>query len=270
MHQYTREQLAELELLAFVVPTKPAIQTIDPPEEVAVVPVLPKAVAPLPPPPVIAPRRSAIATPAAPALLKTPSVRSDVTAIADATWDDLDVMARDCKACGLCQGRKQAVLGVGSRVPGANPWLFVGEGPGADEDEQGEPFVGQAGKLLEAMLFAMGLKRGIDVYITNVVKCRPPNNRTPSLDEAAACAPFLDRQIALIEPKIIVALGRTAVVRLLGSDTTMSQARGKRFEHAGIPMVATYHPSYLLRSPEEKRKAWEDLLFAKAVFAERQ
>jgi uracil-DNA glycosylase len=267
MHQYTREQLAELELLAFIAPPK-ILVTTEAVERVSVVPVLPKATERLAPeaPAKVDPQQ---AVPSALPVAKAPAThaRSDAGVTAQATWDDLDGLTRDCKACGLCNGRKQAVLGVGSRAPGANPWLLVGEGPGADEDEQGEPFVGQAGKLLEAMLSAMGLKRGVDVYIANVVKCRPPNNRTPSLEEAAACAPFLDRQIALIQPKIIVALGRTAIVRLLGADTTMAQARGRRFEHAGIPLVATYHPSYLLRTPEEKRKAWDDLLFAKAVFA---
>jgi uracil-DNA glycosylase len=209
------------------------------------------------------------------AVVNPPSGKAPVKITADthvqkiaqsADWSQLKQLVADCKACQLCEQRKQTVFGVGNEKLGASTWLFVGEGPGADEDEQGEPFVGQAGKLLESMLFAAGLKRGREVYIANVVKCRPPGNRQPTGDEAAACASFLDRQIALIQPKIIVALGRTAVSRLLGRDITMGEARGQRFENAGIPVVATYHPSYLLRTPSDKRKAWDDLLFAKEVF----
>ncbi len=168
--------------------------------------------------------------------------------------------AATCNACGLCKQRKQAVVGVGAHDA---PWLFVGEGPGADEDQQGEPFVGQAGKLLDAMLQAVGLVRGREVYIANVVKCRPPGNRTPTIDEAAACAPFLDRQIDLIKPKLIIALGKTAVTRLTQSDASMANLRGQPLEYRGIPVVATYHPAYLLRNLPEKLKAWEDLIFAR-------
>jgi DNA polymerase len=153
---------------------------------------------------------------------------------------------------------------VGNR---AGPWLFIGEGPGAEEDQSGEPFVGQAGKLLDAMLAASGLQRGREVYIANVVKCRPPGNRTPQPEEAAACAPYLDRQIALIQPKIIVALGKTAISRLTGADTAMAALRGRELSYQGIPVVATYHPAYLLRNLPEKLKAWEDLQFARSVFA---
>ena len=152
------------------------------------------------------------------------------------------------------------MFGVGSET---GPWLFVGEGPGADEDEQGEPFVGQAGKLLDAMLAAIGIRRGRDAYIANVVKCRPPGNRTPTLDEAAACAPFLDRQIDLIAPKVIVALGKTAATRLLGTEASLASLRGRVHRYRDIPLVVTYHPAYLLRSLPEKAKAWEDLLFAR-------
>lgn len=180
---------------------------------------------------------------------------------------DVQALAQEaagCQACGLCKQRKQAVVGVGA----ANaPWLFVGEGPGADEDEQGEPFVGQAGKLLDAMLTAAGLARGREVYIANVVKCRPPGNRTPTTEEAAACAPFLDRQIDLIQPKLIVALGKTAVTRLTGSEASMASLRGQVFRYRDIPVVATYHPAYLLRNMPDKLKAWEDLAFAKKEFA---
>lgn len=183
-----------------------------------------------------------------------------VARIATLDFAGVATEAAACNACGLCKQRKQAVVGVGAHDA---PWLFVGEGPGADEDQQGEPFVGQAGRLLDAMLQAANLARGREVYIANVVKCRPPGNRTPTIDEAAACAPFLDRQIDLIKPKLIVALGKTAVTRLTGSDASMASLRGQPLEYRGIPVVATYHPAYLLRNLPEKLKAWEDLIFAR-------
>lgn len=188
----------------------------------------------------------------------TAAVRAHAALGAD--WDGLRTLVAQCDACGLCKQRKQAVFGVGA-VNG--PWLVVGEGPGADEDEQGEPFVGQAGKLLDNMLAAVGCRRGEDTYIANVVKCRPPGNRTPTAEEAAACAPFLDRQIELVAPKLIVALGKSAVMRLLESDASVASLRGKVHRYKGIPVVVTYHPAYLLRSPPEKAKAWEDLVFAR-------
>jgi DNA polymerase len=175
-------------------------------------------------------------------------------------WEELREAVRSCTACGLCRQRKQAVFGVGDE---AASWLFVGEGPGADEDEQGEPFVGQAGKLLDSMLSAIGLKRGREVYIANVVKCRPPGNRVPAPEEAGACAPYLDRQIELIAPKLIVALGKTAVVRLLGTESSLASLRGRVHRYRDIPLVVTYHPAYLLRNLPDKAKAWEDLLFAR-------
>jgi uracil-DNA glycosylase family 4 len=181
-----------------------------------------------------------------------------------ADWETLRSLVAKCGACGLCKQRKQAVFGVGAE---AGPWLFVGEGPGADEDEQGEPFVGQAGKLLDNMLAALGCRRGKDTYIANVVKCRPPGNRTPTAEEAAACAPFLDRQIELIAPKLIVALGKSAVVRLLETDASVASLRGKVHRYRGIPVVVTYHPAYLLRSLPEKSKAWEDLVFARRTLS---
>ena len=184
--------------------------------------------------------------------------------IATMDWAELEAETAACSACGLCKQRKQAVFGVGAA---SAPWLFVGEGPGAEEDEQGEPFVGQAGKLLDAMLAAAGLQRGREVYIANVVKCRPPGNRTPTLDEAAACAPLLDRQIELIQPKIIVALGKTAVMRLTGSDASMASMRGSLHRYRDTPVVATYHPAYLLRSLTEKLKAWEDIMLARHEIA---
>ncbi|MGZ5031752.1 MAG: uracil-DNA glycosylase [Usitatibacter sp.] len=193
-----------------------------------------------------------------------PRTASQPSGAAGASWSELRVLVSECRACGLCKQRKQAVFGVGNE---SAPWLFVGEGPGADEDEQGEPFVGQAGKLLDSMLAAIGCERGREVYIANVVKCRPPGNRTPTADEAAACAPFLDRQIELIAPKVIVALGRTAATRLLGTEASLASLRGKVHRYRGTPVVVTYHPAYLLRSLPEKAKAWEDLLFARRTLA---
>lgn len=184
--------------------------------------------------------------------------------VAQMDWQALAKEASACGACTLCKQRKQAVFGVGAQTA---PWLFVGEGPGEEEDQKGEPFVGPAGKLLDAMLAAAGLQRGREVYIANVVKCRPPGNRTPTVDEASACAPFLDRQIDLIQPKLIVALGKTAVVHLTGSDASMASMRGKVHSYRGIAVVATYHPAYLLRSLTEKLKAWEDMQLARHEMA---
>lgn len=180
--------------------------------------------------------------------------------VSDMDWDALRETVRVCAACGLCKQRKQAVFGVGHL---SAPWLFIGEGPGADEDEQGDPFVGQAGKLLDSMLAAIGIARGREVYIANVVKCRPPGNRTPTPEEAAACAPFLDRQIELVKPRLIVALGKSAAQRLLGTDASLASLRGKVHRYKGTPLIVTYHPAYLLRTLTEKAKAWEDLLFAR-------
>jgi DNA polymerase len=176
-----------------------------------------------------------------------------------ADWDTLKQQVRDCTACKLRAGCTQTVFGVGDQNA---DWLFVGEGPGADEDAQGEPFVGQAGKLLDNMLAAIGLKRGNKVYIANAVKCRPPNNRTPEPDEIATCLPYLRQQIALIQPKLIVALGKTAATALLGRDAPLGSLRGTLHDFHGTPLIVTYHPAYLLRSPAEKAKAWQDLCFA--------
>jgi len=190
----------------------------------------------------------------------SPAALGRAAQIAAMSWDDLRCGVAECRACALCQGRRQAVLGVGDV---AADWLFVGEGPGAEEDERGEPFVGAAGKLLDAMLAAIDLKRGSDVYIANAVKCRPPGNRTPEAEELAACQPFLERQIALLKPKLIVALGRPAAQALLGTEVKISASRGRLFEHNGIPLVVTYHPAYLLRNLTDKARTWEDLCFAR-------
>lgn len=187
---------------------------------------------------------------------------SPPAAVNGLNWTELEQAIADCRACGLCQQRKQAVPGVGDRQP---DWLFIGEGPGAEEDVRGEPFVGQAGKLLDAMLAAIDLVRGDKVYIANAVKCRPPGNRTPEAGEMAACRPWLLRQIELLQPKVIVLLGKAAVHSLLADDKALAALRGKVREHAGIPVVVTYHPAYLLRNLPDKAKAWEDLLLARRV-----
>lgn len=182
--------------------------------------------------------------------------------VSQMNWDQLKAAVSQCVACPLSQTRTQTVFGVGDENA---DWLFVGEGPGAREDEIGEPFVGQAGKLLDQMLSAIQLKRGEGVYIANIVKCRPPNNRNPTLNEAQQCEPFLTRQIALIKPKLIVALGKVAAQNLLDRDDSISSLRGKVHEYSGIPLIVTYHPAYLLRSLPDKAKAWKDLCFARST-----
>ncbi|MBS1188983.1 MAG: Phage polymerase-related protein [Rhodocyclaceae bacterium] len=194
-----------------------------------------------------------------------PAVPSRAEQIARLDWPGLKESAEACRACPLGNHRKQAVLGVGDVEA---DWLFIGEGPGAEEDERGEPFVGQAGKLLDNMLAAIDLKRGQRVYIANAVKCRPPGNRAPSAEEMAACRPYLERQIELIKPRLIVLLGRAAVSTMLKDDRSLAALRGKRFDYKGIPMVVTYHPAYLLRNLPEKAKTWEDLVFARRLMGE--
>ena len=192
-------------------------------------------------------------------------VVADVPFIPANTWPELKQQVRDCERCGLRAGCTQTVFGVGNEKA---DWLFVGEGPGADEDALGEPFVGQAGKLLDNMLAAIKLARGKQVFIANVVKCRPPNNRNPAANEIAQCLPYLQRQIELIQPKLIVALGKVAATNLLGEDVPLASLRGTLHDYHGIPLVVTYHPAYLLRSPSEKAKAWQDLCFALDVMGE--
>lgn len=174
-------------------------------------------------------------------------------------WSTLEANVRACMKCSLHTTRTQTVFGVGNRNA---QWMFIGEAPGADEDAQGEPFVGRAGQLLNAMIAALGLKRE-DVYIANVLKCRPPNNRDPQPVEVEQCEPYLVRQIALIQPKLIVALGRHAAHSLLKTDLALARLRGQVLSYQEIPLVVTYHPAYLLRTPSDKRKAWEDLCRAR-------
>ncbi|HJV24752.1 MAG TPA: uracil-DNA glycosylase [Aromatoleum sp.] len=182
--------------------------------------------------------------------------------IAALDWEALEADIRECTACRLCERRKQAVPGVGDRQA---EWMLVGEGPGAEEDQRGEPFVGAAGKLLDAMLASIGLKRGEGVYIANAVKCRPPHNRTPQADEIEMCKPYLERQIALIRPRLLLALGRPAAMALLDTELSIGASRGRTFQRGETPVVITYHPAYLLRNQADKAKAWEDLCFARKV-----
>src|SRR5262245_34204015 len=181
-----------------------------------------------------------------------------------ADWTELKQMVRTCTDCPLHAGRKQSVFGVGDERA---DWLFVGEGPGAEEDVRGEPFVGQAGRLLDNMLAAIGLKRGQDVYIANVLKCRPPGNRTPEPLEALRCEPYLLRQLQLIAPKLIVALGKTAASNLLHTEASIGSLRGRLHDFRGTPLIVTYHPAYLLRNLIDKAKAWEDLCYARETMA---
>lgn len=183
--------------------------------------------------------------------------------VAGMGWDALEAAVAACTRCPLHAGRIRTVFGVGNRQA---DWLIIGEAPGAEEDRKGEPFVGRAGKLLDAMLAAIGQSRA-EVYIANVVKCRPPENRDPRPEEAASCAPYLDRQIALLAPRVILAVGRVAAQRLLGSDTPVGKLRGRvhRYGTTGIPLVVTWHPAYLLRRPDAKSDAWRDLVLASSA-----
>lgn len=183
--------------------------------------------------------------------------------IASLDWESLQQRVAKCQLCDLSQTRTQTVFGVGDHQADL---MIIGEAPGADEDRQGEPFVGRAGQLLNAMLQAIGLQRQ-QVYIANILKCRPPNNRDPSQAEAVQCQDYLFRQITLVQPKLILVLGRIAAHRLLNTDAPLSKLHGKlKMEsHSGVPLLVTYHPAYLLRSPKEKRKAWQDLLIAKRM-----
>lgn len=180
-------------------------------------------------------------------------------------WPELERRVTECTVCDLHASRSNVVFGAGDQHA---EWMIVGEAPGTEEDKQGEPFVGRAGQLLTAMLQAMGLKRE-QAYITNTVKCRPPESREPLSDEIQCCQAYLRRQIELVQPKLILAVGRIAAHSLLERDEAMKDMRGQRFEYAdtGIPVVVTYHPAYLLRTPSEKRKSWQDLQFAMRLFA---
>jgi DNA polymerase len=200
-----------------------------------------------------------------------PAQRGETVAVMD--WDALEQAVAACTACGLCKTRTQTVFGVGSR---RSAWMLIGEAPGAEEDLRGEPFVGQAGRLLDAILATAGLSRTGSgesaVYIANVLKCRPPGNRNPELDEVARCEPFLRRQIELLAPRVILVMGRFAAQSLLGTDASIASLRGRahRFDAGAttVPVIVTYHPAYLLRNLTDKAKVWADICLAREVFAQ--
>jgi DNA polymerase len=197
-----------------------------------------------------------VATPVAVPLATRPG------GVAGMDWAALEAAVAGCQACKLCDGRHNTVFGVG---PQKADWMVIGEAPGENEDLQGEPFVGQAGKLLDNMLRALGLNRRESVYIANVLKCRPPGNRNPEPEEVAQCEPFLRRQVDLLQPRIILAMGRFAVQSLLQTTEPMGKLRGRVHQYNGVPVIVTYHPAYLLRNLPDKAKAWADLCLARSV-----
>ena len=243
----------------------------------------PPAAAPFVRPPV---RAIAAPLPTAPAAPAPTALGPRPEGVADMDWPQLEATVAACRACGLCAGRTQTVFGVGAR---SADWMVIGEAPGENEDRQGQPFVGQAGKLLDAMLAAIGLSRQVEdtpesvaasahpagaegqkvlkrgVYIANVLKCRPPGNRNPQPDEIAQCEPYLRRQVALVQPKVILAMGRFAVQSLLQTTEPIGRLRGRVHQYQGVPVIVTYHPAYLLRALPEKAKAWQDLCLAMAT-----
>lgn len=190
---------------------------------------------------------------------------NDEAGAGEMDWESLASRVAGCTRCALHESRTQTVFGVGNRDA---DWMIIGEAPGAEEDRRGEPFVGRAGKLLDEMLKAVGQSRG-RVFIANILKCRPPNNRDPKPEEAQACREYLERQVALVRPRIILAVGRIAAQQLIGTDAPVGRLRGQRHAFGDTPLIVTYHPAYLLRSPTQKRKAWEDLCLARSVLAEK-
>ncbi|MBG9388818.1 uracil-DNA glycosylase [Caenimonas aquaedulcis] len=244
-----RAMLAEMGVRLFEAPSAPPAVA---PAASAV------SLAPIPPAPEARPQPAPSESPAA-RRVPVPQDPARAAAIEAMSWDELEQAVAGCEACGLCASRRNTVFGVGDRQA---DWLIVGEAPGENEDLQGEPFVGQAGKLLDNMLRSLGLDRGNKVYIANVLKCRPPGNRNPDPQEVAQCEPYLRRQVQLLQPRIILAMGRFAVQALLGSDEPIGKLRGRRHEYMGIPLVVTYHPAYLLRNLPDKARAWADLCLA--------
>ncbi len=209
------------------------------------------------------PVNQAVPAPAAPVpATATGTLRERPAGVADMDWPALREAVAGCQACKLCERRRNTVFGVGDEQA---DWLIVGEAPGENEDIQGEPFVGQAGKLLDNMLRALQLDRHNRVFIANVLKCRPPGNRNPEPEEVAQCEPFLRRQVELLQPKIILAMGRFAVQSLLQTTEPIGKLRGRRHAYHGVPVVVTYHPAYLLRNLPDKAKAWADLCMAQAI-----
>ena len=242
-------------------------------------PVAPPARTPAPAPAPVRPRAASpvAAVPVVEAVLE-PALAERAATIATLEWGPLHDAVASCTACGLCESRRQTVFGVGHAHA---EWMIVGEAPGEQEDLQGEPFVGPAGQLLDQMLRAVGKSRraasgegGEDdqagdpanrVFIANTLKCRPPRNRNPDPVEMARCEPFLKRQVALVQPKLILLMGRFAVTQLLKSEEAIGKLRGRVHRYEGIPVIVTYHPAYLLRNLPDKAKAWEDLCLAKAT-----
>lgn len=221
--------------------------------------------APAAPAPAPVGRPAPAPAPVAPARLLAP--RAEMGEVATMGWPALRAAVAACQACKLSESRTQTVFGVGH--PSAH-WMIVGEAPGEQEDLKGEPFVGAAGQLLDAMLAALGLSRGegppaTQVFIANTLKCRPPRNRNPDPEELARCEPFLRRQIELVQPRVILAMGRFALQQLLRSDEAVGRLRGRVHAYEGVPLIVTYHPAYLLRQPADKAKAWEDLCLAASV-----
>jgi DNA polymerase len=228
----------------------------------------PSAPTPRPSPRSVAPVAAAKAVAAALPQRQPAPAGERENAIAAMDWPALREAVAACQACTLCQSRKQTVFGVGHQQA---HWMIVGEAPGENEDLQGEPFVGAAGQLLDAMLRALKRSRQpgtpeAQVYIANTLKCRPPRNRNPQPEELAQCEPYLQRQIALVQPKVILAMGKFAIQQLLGTDEAVGRLRGKVHQAQGVPVVVTYHPAYLLRQLSEKAKAWEDLKLAQRVY----
>jgi DNA polymerase len=207
-------------------------------------------------------------TPSPVAVAHAPAVVPQPDESANLDWNELRSAVAACQRCELHSTRTQTVFGVGNPQ---SRWMFIGEAPGVEEDKQGEPFVGRAGQLLTSMIRALGLRRE-DVFIANVLKCRPPDNRDPKPSEASSCRSFLERQVTLVDPTLIVAVGRIAAQNLLATETPIAKLRGKvhSFGSRSWPVVVTYHPAYLLRSPGEKRKSWQDLLHAKQLFSRLQ
>ncbi len=215
-----------------------------------------------PPPP--AERGVGEAVASHPKLAVAARVAVQPSTVATLGWPALREAVAACTACKLCEGRRQTVFGVGNEHA---HWMIVGEAPGEQEDRQGEPFVGKSGQLLDNMLRAIALTRGEagparQVYIANTIKCRPPGNRNPEAEELAKCEPFLIRQVQLVQPRIILALGRFAVQSLLRSSEPVGRLRGRVHHYQGVPLIVSYHPAYLLRNPEDKAKAWDDLCLA--------
>ncbi|MDM4766717.1 uracil-DNA glycosylase [Pelomonas sp. SE-A7] len=249
-------QRAMLEAMGYKVWAAPAVEPVALVEERPAPAPAPRVAAPVP-------AVQAVAT----ALPQRVAVASARPEIAQLDWQGLQQSVAACRNCGLCESRQQTVFGVGH--PQAE-WMIVGEAPGEQEDRQGEPFVGVAGQLLDNMLRAVGLTRAEaeparQVFIANTLKCRPPRNRNPEPEELAACQPYLDRQIELVRPRIILALGRFAVQALLGSNEALGRLRGQVHRYQGIPVIVSYHPAYLLRNLTDKARAWEDLCLAKAT-----